>query len=91
MIVQLHREVHRLYKETGEDWERALDWILGYVDPSYSRKVSGGIVDWSEGGIRVDLPEYLLDRAQERFGRDIDLSEGVNLLLMAAYLLGGAQ
>lgn len=88
MLVDVSGKLYELLGNSSANVERHLSISLGYLDYKNCRRLDEQIKLISDSYVQVDLPDTLLDEAKANLPVGYDLSQGVNLFLLAGFLLG---
>jgi len=88
MLVDVSGKLYELLGNSSANVERHLSISLGYLDYKNCRRLDEQIKLISDSYVQVDLPDTLLDEAKANLPDGFDLSQGVNLFLLAGFLLG---
>lgn len=88
MIVDTSGRLYELLGNNSANVERHLSITLGYLDYKNCKRINEQIKLISDSYIKIDLPDSLMEETKANLPVGFDLSQGVNLFLLAGFLLG---
>lgn len=88
MHVDISGKLYELLGNSCASVERHLSISLGYLDYKNCKRLDKHIKLISDSYIKIDLPDTLLEETKANLPVGFDLSQGVNMFLLAGFLLG---
>lgn len=91
MKVVADKDVVGLCKQLGEEPEPLIDWVLGYVRQSNTKKISAHLPKFSKGTIEIELPDSTVTQLKRHCSSDEHMAQLVSFLLLVGLTLGGVE